>query len=550
MDDRAIISADRRIALDGENTYRLELIMVPSTVDEFVPGSEYTFDSQTFDITGIERQLQQDGTFLINIDMEHISYRLQDMQYIRSDVSGAVWQLNELVKQASTTGKGGNFEGIVNSVNSSNIPDIKILNKGSNYAVNDVITVRGETSGATARFKITSLDGSGVGSFDTAPPEGIPNPDPNAKWTTNTNYQQVWTSGNGQSFTCNCYYVDADNNPKFAIVNRGVGYAKGDTIIVGNASAGPLASITVEYIGWLAPGWLTINNYSPTAVGGISGITVGTEIPEDEEEINRDNFQMTGTVDQIIAEILNKSGFMAGPISSESVSFSSSATSRRELLYEFLDYIQDNGVITVDVMFNNKMLVVITNGTGDSFTEYNVKTFSSSYNSHNKNEDNEVEISYSIEPILYKDYTLGGLVDVSMDTVGVTADNLRIISVSYNPYDLTDCKIEVANPIKKRYRNLLDTITQNASPIVTGTKSRGFNLIKKEVDKLKDDISNDFGNKDDRESGGGGSGGGGGGSGAFVILDHKPKQSEVDEYDVDTVILVYDPNVTVQPAPG
>ena len=161
------------------------------------------------------------------------------------------------------------------------------------------------------------------------------------------------------------------------------------------------------------------------------------------EEYNLEYFTELGTPTYILGKILEGTGFSVGTVDfSTIVTYSAQqAMSRRQLLMEFVAYLEG------EVIFNNFTVSVVTHrGSTDpkpALKDRNVKLVAKSVNKRRLDELGNPEVSYICKPVVLPEdtYALGDDILLINKNL-VIAESLRVVRISYNPYDLMDSVFE------------------------------------------------------------------------------------------------------------
>ena len=175
---------------------------------------------------------------------------------------------NYIVTQSSTTGSGSGAVFTVASNSAGNYQVSTISTFGSNYALNDRLTIAGSNLGGTDTQNDATLTLTSVGT------------------TTFNNVTQASTSGNGTGAIFTISIDGIGNYGVASITNGGSGYEPNDTIAVSGASLGGTSpahdlTITIDNIETTSGAILHIDNISVTRADEpptiIEGIDISTE---------------------------------------------------------------------------------------------------------------------------------------------------------------------------------------------------------------------------------------------------------------------------------
>jgi hypothetical protein len=186
-----------------------------------------------------------------------------------------------------------------------------------------------------------------------------------------------------------------------------------------------------------------------------------------------DTFADTGTVTHILTTILSGTGFSVGTVDSSS-SYTYSATekkSRRQLLMEFAEYIDAE----IDFL---KLAISLVDHIGSTTRKRLIKTknivvASKKYNKRELDSLGNPMVNYSVKPVQTTDLDLAIGDDITLTHPDLNIDeDLRIVKVTYNPYDDMDFEIEISNIIasveSQIYR--IETTTVAKEKIYNGCK--------------------------------------------------------------------------------
>lgn len=189
------------------------------------------------------------------------------------------------------------------------------------------------------------------------------------------------------------------------------------------------------------------------------------------EEYNVDYFTEIGTPSEILAKILNGTGFTVGIVQfSDAVTYSAQeAKSRRGLLMEFAVY------IGAEIDFNG-FSISLLNQRGSSTpkdltTDRNITVISKNVNKREKDSSGNPIISYECELIRPMELNLGDVVTLEYDRLDIDI-SLRIVSITKNPYNRHEISFQVGNKIPgiqdDMYRIQTTTVIKNK--VYNGTR--------------------------------------------------------------------------------
>lgn len=76
-----VLDAERSEEINSVNTLKFKLISTTSLLSQIQNDSIFELDDDYFDLVYVEKQARNDGTYIINVESEHISYRLNNQEY-------------------------------------------------------------------------------------------------------------------------------------------------------------------------------------------------------------------------------------------------------------------------------------------------------------------------------------------------------------------------------------------------------------------------------------------------------------------------------------
>jgi hypothetical protein len=189
------------------------------------------------------------------------------------------------------------------------------------------------------------------------------------------------------------------------------------------------------------------------------------------EEHNVEYFTEIGTPSEILAKILNGTGFTVGTVQfSDVVTYSAQeAKSRRGLLMEFAVY------IGAEIDFNGFSISLLTQrGSStpkDLTADRNITVISKNVNKREKDSSGNPVISYECELIRPMELNLGDVVTLEYDRLDIDI-SLRIVSITKNPYNRHEISFQVGNKIPgiqdDMYRIQTTTVIKNK--VYNGTR--------------------------------------------------------------------------------
>jgi|LSQX01.3.fsa_nt_gb hypothetical protein len=155
-------------------------------------------------------------------------------------------------------------------------------------------------------------------------------------------------------------------------------------------------------------------------------------------------FTEIGTPEEILEKILAGTGFTIGTVEfSETITFSiQEKSSRRKVLMEFMNYLGG------EVDFK-KFQISILKQRGSTVPKNitagrNIEVITMSYDKRQKDDNGNPLVAYTCKLIRPMNIELGDVVTVQYDTLGINA-NLRVVSISTNPYNSFDVEFEIGN---------------------------------------------------------------------------------------------------------
>jgi hypothetical protein len=157
-------------------------------------------------------------------------------------------------------------------------------------------------------------------------------------------------------------------------------------------------------------------------------------------------FTEMGLPSYILGKILEGTGFTIGTVEFTTVITYSAqeAKSRRQLLMELVAYVGG------EISFNKFEVSILAHRGSTEVTsvikDRNVKVVSKTVDKRQKDEDGNYLVSYMCTPIFIPgdSYTLGDNVVLLQKTLGLS-EQLRVVSISRNPYDEMQTTLEFAN---------------------------------------------------------------------------------------------------------
>lgn len=163
-------------------------------------------------------------------------------------------------------------------------------------------------------------------------------------------------------------------------------------------------------------------------------------------EYNVDYFTEIGLPSYILGKVLEGTNFTVGTVEfSTSITYSAQeAKSRRQLLMELVAYLGG------EVSFDKFQVNILTHRGSTEIVsvikDRNVKVVSKTVNKRQKDKDGNNLVSYACSPIYIPGdtYSLGDDVVLLQKTIGLN-EQLRVVSISKNPYDEMQTIFEFAN---------------------------------------------------------------------------------------------------------
>lgn len=179
------------------------------------------------------------------------------------------------------------------------------------------------------------------------------------------------------------------------------------------------------------------------------------------EEYNIEYFTELGTPTYILGKILEGTGFSVGTVDfSTTVTYSAQqAMSRRQLLMEFIAYLEG------EVIFDNFTVSIVSHrGSTDpkpALKDRNVKLVAKSVNKRRLDELGNPEVSYICKPVYLPEdtYALGDDILLINKNLGVQ-EALRVVRISYNPYNMMDSVFEFSKYVDGLASSLYQITTQ------------------------------------------------------------------------------------------
>ena len=163
-------------------------------------------------------------------------------------------------------------------------------------------------------------------------------------------------------------------------------------------------------------------------------------------EYNKEYFTEMGTPTYILGKILEGTGFTIGTVEfTTTVTYSAQeAKSRRQLLMEFIAYVGGEAIF-------DKFTISIVQHRGSTILKpiikgKNVNVVSKITNKRDKDKNGNPLVSYTCEPIFLPnyEYTLGDDVKLIQSDLDIS-ETLRLVSISYNPYEKMEMNLQFGN---------------------------------------------------------------------------------------------------------
>lgn len=161
-------------------------------------------------------------------------------------------------------------------------------------------------------------------------------------------------------------------------------------------------------------------------------------------EYNVEYFTQTGTPSVILSEILSGTGFTVGIISSTAVVTYSvqEAKSRRGLLMDFVNLL--SGEIVFD-QFEISILDRRGSAIPINLTESrDVNIINKAFNKREKDSEGNALVTHTCSLVRPIDLVLGDTVEMTYQALDISAE-LRIVSITTNPYDRFQTSFEIGN---------------------------------------------------------------------------------------------------------
>lgn len=178
-------------------------------------------------------------------------------------------------------------------------------------------------------------------------------------------------------------------------------------------------------------------------------------------EFNKEYFTELGTPTYILGKILEGTGFTVGTVefTAQTTYSAQEAKSRRQLLMEFVAYLGgevkcDKYVISILTRRGSASVVPVIRGR-------DVKVLSKEVNKRVLDESNNPTVSYKCTPIYLpgSTYALGDDIRLINQEVGIN-ELLRVVRITYNPYDTMEAVFEFANYTNDLASSLYRIMTQ------------------------------------------------------------------------------------------
>ena len=191
------------------------------------------------------------------------------------------------------------------------------------------------------------------------------------------------------------------------------------------------------------------------------------------EEYNVEFFTEMGTPTDILGKILLGTEFTVGVVEyAEIITYSAQeAKSRRQLLMEFVAYLGGE-------VYFNKFEISIRIHRGNLIPKpmikgKNVRIMNKTVNKREKDKNGNVFVSYTCDPVYLPidNYNLGDAVLLIQNDLNIR-EQLRVVSLTYDPYDISKVTFQFANYINGLASGLyrIETTTVQKDKIYNGTR--------------------------------------------------------------------------------
>jgi hypothetical protein len=172
-------------------------------------------------------------------------------------------------------------------------------------------------------------------------------------------------------------------------------------------------------------------------------------------------FTVLGTPTEILNEILDGTGFTTGSVefTQEQTYSAQEPKSRRQLVMEFAAYVGG------ELIFDKFTVSIVTHrGSVDvkpALKDRNIRVMSKSWNKRELDEQGNPTTSYSCEPMYIPGatYALGDNILLIQKELSLT-EALRVVKVTYNPYDVSEKTFEFASYVNGLASNLYRIVTE------------------------------------------------------------------------------------------
>lgn len=178
-------------------------------------------------------------------------------------------------------------------------------------------------------------------------------------------------------------------------------------------------------------------------------------------EFNKEYFTELGTPTYILGKILEGTGFTVGTVefTAQTTYSAQEAKSRRQLLMEFVAYM--GGEVDYQKYVVNLLARRGSATAKPVMRDRNVRVLSKSVNKRTLDESGNPIVSYKCTPIYLPGdtYALGDDIRLISADVGIS-ELLRVVRISYNPYDTMEASFEFANYTNDLASSLYRIMTQ------------------------------------------------------------------------------------------
>jgi len=493
------LNASSALSFSNPSATEQQIISNLNQLQDIALNNEFSFDGRRYYIDQIEQRIGDDGIPLLSATAKHVSYRLSKVPFIEEAYRGGhIYKIDD-----EFVVNGARFR--VTGVTSKNVPSVEIVDGGSGFSVDDVLTY--ETGIAQIKMTVSKVGQQGQIEAVIGPYHPNDENDPNAKqgtWSVGVAYPQTSTSGDGSGYTCVCTSVmnsqgirvategSSGYSPTFANGKRGSGYKVGDQIVCGSGTAvGAVkkrVSTSVNSLGW----WLASNGdaaypdapnstFVRSCVASTSGFSEGASdiVKTDKYGYSTDDVYIDGTPTYILTKILEDNATLVGDFGvTQTFRYSLEGGSIREIVLDFMEYLHKRHITNKHIVFDDNNGVVFVSllpiGTTYSLAKYNIEEISVKKELDKKESDGTYTNEYTCKIVQVDNIALGDIVyitGIEMLFNGAPSINLQVTSITYNPFLADEKEISVSNIVKEDITKTIYDMNRSVIKAVKRQKS-------------------------------------------------------------------------------